>query len=35
MVKSNFSMPFNTAGIILETENFSLFNSINSFTNVR
>ena len=37
MVKSNISNPFNTAQyiIIVETENFSLVKSINSFSNVR
>ena len=37
MVKSNISNPFNTTGfiVIVETENFSLVESINSFSNVR
>ena len=37
MVKSNISKPFNTTGYIkiVETENFSLVKSINSFSNVR
>ena len=37
MVKSNINKPFNTKGytIIVETENFSLVQSINSFSNVR
>ena len=37
MVKSNINNPFNPRGytIIVETENFSLVKSINSFSNVR
>ena len=37
MVKSNINNPFNTTvyTIIVETENFSLVQSINSFSNVR
>ena len=37
MVKSNISNPFDTTGyiIIVETENFSLVQRINSFSNVR